>query len=97
MSYLPEAIIDLTSNDGTYGAQPDITAGFDPKTWSFVDKSATAIIHFSFNGKTDAGQIDPALYAGLSWEASERQVWLRRDTPGVDTVTAVVMANSEEY
>ena len=93
MAAIPETHVNVTAQS-SYPTDPQLTIPYIPDWLCFVDLSTTAIVHFSFDGKTDHGYINPAFYPMFIWPGERKfvidKVWIRRDAPGVDTVVVVV-------
>ncbi|HUK32704.1 MAG TPA: hypothetical protein VLV86_02270 [Vicinamibacterales bacterium] len=93
MAAIKETHVDVTSQS-TYPTTPQLSIGFVPDFLKFANLSSTAIVHYSFDGATDNGYINPNLSPFDIWPSDRKgitdKVWLRRDSAGVDTVIVVV-------
>lgn len=93
MAALPETHVDVTAQS-TYPTNPQISFPFIPDWLLFTNTANTAIVHISFDGKTDNAYINPVLSPFMVWPGNAKnivdRIWIRRDAPGVSTAIVIV-------
>jgi hypothetical protein len=83
-----KALETITVTSTTYGADPDVSFGFEADSILVLNRSSTASdeILISFDGADDHGTTVPGLLPAIGWTAKRRAVWLRRASSGSSDV-----------
>lgn len=81
------SLVVTTTGVVTYPASPQISLGFEPDEYLFINESAAENIFYSFDGINDHGMMDPGEPSeAISWRTKAKKVWFRSATGAASTV-----------
>jgi hypothetical protein len=88
---IASTLVNLDSQVGAFPSDPQISVGFVADTISVINEHASSIVHVSFDGVNEAGAINPAVIAGITFNQPVSRVWLYREAGAVTGVDARVI------
>jgi hypothetical protein len=88
---IASSLVNLDAQVGSFPADPQVSVGFVADTISVINEHASSIVHVSFDGINEAGAINPAVIAGITFNQPVSKVWLYREAGAVTGVDARII------